>query len=87
MDSRVINMACSNGKVEWWDKWNMQEIFKWEEGCLRMYILVFIQGIAWISALEIFLLSSLTLAVAGADFLRPPSLKVAGRVSSMKIVA
>ena len=60
---------------------------EWGKKCLGMYILVFIQGIAWISGIEKFRLSSLTLAVAGADFLRPPSLKVAGRVSSMKIVA
>ena len=86
MDSRV-NMACSNGNAEWWDKWKMQEIFTWGKGYLGMYILAFIQGIDWTSAIEIFRLSSLTLAVAGADFLRPPSLKVAGRVSSMKIVA
>lgn len=52
-----------------------------------IYVLEFIQGTAWISAMEIFRLNSLTLAVAGADFFRPRSLKVAGRVSSTKMVA
>ena len=54
---------------------------------MEKYILEFIQGTAWISAMETFRLNSLTLAVAGADFFRRPSLKVAGRVSSTKIVA
>lgn len=51
------------------------------------YILELIHGIAWISAIEIFRLNSLTLAVAGGDFFRPLSLNVAGRVSSTKIAA
>lgn len=52
-----------------------------------MYILVLIQGIACISAVEIFRLKILTLAMAGADPFRGPSLNVAGRVSSINIVA
>ncbi len=46
-----------------------------------------IQGILLISAVEIVRLNSLTLAVAGGDVFRPPSLKVAGMVSSMKVAA
>lgn len=57
------------------------------KGTFGMYILVLIQGIAWISAIEIFRLKILTLAVAGADFFRGPSLNVASSVSSINIVA
>lgn len=52
-----------------------------------MHILVLIHGIAWISAIEIFRLKIRTLAVAGADSFRGPSLKVASSVSSINIVA
>lgn len=52
-----------------------------------MYILELIHGIARISADDMFRLKSSTLALAGADVFRPPSLNVAGRVSSTKIEA
>ena len=63
-------MASLERSAEQWDR---REI----NGTFEMYIPVLIQGIAWISAIEIFRLKILTLAVAGADFLRGPSLNVA----------
>ena len=54
---------------------------------VKKYILVLIQGIASISALEIFRLSILILAMAGEDFFVAPSSNVAGMVSSMKSAA
>ena len=53
----------------------------------KNYLLVLIQGIASISAFDIFRLIILTLAMAGEDFFSAPSSKVAGRVSSMKSAA
>ena len=51
------------------------------------YILALIQGIASISAFEIFRVSILILATAGGDFFVAPGSNVAGRVSSMKSAA
>ena len=51
---------------------------------VKNYILALIQGIASISAFEIFRFSILTLATAGKDFFIAPSSNVAGMVSSMK---
>ena len=56
-------------------------------GSVKNYVLVLIQGIASISAFDIFRLIILTLAMAGEDFFSAPSSNVAGRVSSMKSAA